>query len=71
MAHLGRAVARVPFHISRPNPLVLHDNVVDLAEELLGFGDLACYLGIVTAKYAHQESGYNQLLHADYPNPMG
>ena len=27
-------------------------------------------MGIVTAKYAHQASGYNQLLHADYPNHM-
>ncbi|HUE09281.1 MAG TPA: phytanoyl-CoA dioxygenase family protein, partial [Acidimicrobiales bacterium] len=31
---------------------------------------LACYMGIVTAKYAQQASGYNQLLHADYPNHM-
>ena len=27
-------------------------------------------MGIVTAKYAQQASGYNQLLHADYPNHM-
>ncbi len=27
-------------------------------------------MGIVTAKYACQGSGYNQLLHADYPNHM-
>jgi hypothetical protein len=27
-------------------------------------------MGIVTAKYAHQNSGYNRLLHADYPNHM-
>ena len=59
-----------PFHSSRLNALVLHDNVVDLAEALLGTGDLALYMGIVTAKYADQASGYNQLLHADYPNHM-
>ena len=59
-----------PFHSSRLNALVLHDNVVDLAEGLLGTPDLALYMGIVTAKYAHQASGYNQLLHADYPNHM-
>jgi ectoine hydroxylase-related dioxygenase (phytanoyl-CoA dioxygenase family) len=59
-----------PFHSSRLNALVLHDNVVDLAEGLLGTTDLALYMGIVTAKYAHQASGYNQLLHADYPNHM-
>lgn len=59
-----------PFHSSRLNALVLHDNVIDLAEGLLGTPDLALYMGIVTAKYAHQDSGYNQLLHADYPNHM-
>ncbi len=59
-----------PFHSSRLNALVLHDRVVDLAEGLLGTDDLALYMGIVTAKYAHQSSGYNQLLHADYPNHM-
>ena len=59
-----------PFHSSRLNALVLHDRVVDLAEGLLGTERLALYMGIVTAKYAHQPSGYNQLLHADYPNHM-
>lgn len=59
-----------PFHSRRLNALVLHDNVVDLAEAFLESQDLACYMGIVTAKYAHQVSGYNQLLHADYPNHM-
>jgi hypothetical protein len=59
-----------PFHSSRLNALVLHDNVIDLAEAFLGTADLACYMGLVTAKYAHQSSGYNQLFHADYPNHM-
>jgi ectoine hydroxylase-related dioxygenase (phytanoyl-CoA dioxygenase family) len=59
-----------PFHSSRLNALVLHDRVIDLAEGLLGTAELALYMGIVTAKYAHQASGYNQLLHADYPNHM-
>ena len=59
-----------PFHSSRVNALVLHDNVVDVAEALLGTTELACYMGIVTAKYAQQASGYNQLLHSDYPNHM-
>jgi hypothetical protein len=44
--------------------------VIDLAVGLLGTADLALYMGIATAKYAHQASGYNQLLHADYPNHM-
>jgi hypothetical protein len=59
-----------PFHSSRLNALVLHDHVIDLAEALLGTADLALYMGIATAKYAHQDSGYNRLLHADYPNHM-
>jgi Phytanoyl-CoA dioxygenase (PhyH) len=59
-----------PFHSSRLNALVLHDGVVDIAEGLLGTSELLCYMGLVTAKYAHQASGYNQLLHADYPNHM-
>jgi hypothetical protein len=59
-----------PFHSSRLNALVLDDRVVDLAEGLLGTGELALYMGIITAKYANQSSGYNQLLHADYPNHM-
>ena len=59
-----------PFHSTRLNRLVLHDNVIDLAEAFLDTTELACYMGTVTAKYAHQSSGYNQLLHADYPNHM-
>jgi ectoine hydroxylase-related dioxygenase (phytanoyl-CoA dioxygenase family) len=59
-----------PFHSSRLNALVLHERVVDLAEELLGISDLILYMGLVTAKYANQPSDYNQLLHADYPNHM-
>src|SRR6202043_3005967 len=39
-------------------------------EGFLGTTVLALYMGIVTANYAHQASGYNQLLHADYPNHM-
>jgi ectoine hydroxylase-related dioxygenase (phytanoyl-CoA dioxygenase family) len=81
MAELGGASAgqwhtwdapwpEFPFHSARLNAVVLHDNVIDLAEAFLGTPDLACYMGIVTAKYACQESGYNQLLHADYPNHM-
>jgi ectoine hydroxylase-related dioxygenase (phytanoyl-CoA dioxygenase family) len=59
-----------PFHSTRLNALILHDNVIDIAEGLLGTAELALYMGIVTAKYAQQASGYNQLLHADYPNHM-
>jgi ectoine hydroxylase-related dioxygenase (phytanoyl-CoA dioxygenase family) len=59
-----------PFHSSRLNALVVHEDVISLAEELLGTSRIALYMGIITAKYTGQSSGYNQLLHADYPNHM-
>jgi hypothetical protein len=59
-----------PFHSSRMNALVVHDRVISLAEELLGTNDIALYMGIATAKYSGQSSGYNQLLHTDFPNHM-
>ncbi len=59
-----------PFHSSRMNTLVVHERVITLAEELLGITEIALYMGIVTAKYSGQSSGFNQLLHADYPNHM-
>jgi ectoine hydroxylase-related dioxygenase (phytanoyl-CoA dioxygenase family) len=59
-----------PFHSSRLNALVLHEHVITLAQALLETDDLALYMGIVSAKYANQSSGYNQLLHTDYPNHM-
>ena len=59
-----------PFHSSRMNALVLHDKVISLAEDLLGTSAISLYMGIVTAKYSGQSSGFNQLLHADYPNHM-
>ena len=57
-----------PFHSTRLNRLVVHDVLIDLACRLLGTDDVRLYLAIVTAKYAQQSSGYNRLLHADYPN---
>jgi ectoine hydroxylase-related dioxygenase (phytanoyl-CoA dioxygenase family) len=59
-----------PFHSSRLNKLIVHDKVIGLAEQLLGTTEIALYMGIVTAKYSGQDSGYNQLLHTDYPNHM-
>jgi hypothetical protein len=57
-----------PFRSSRLNRLVVHDALIDLAAELLGTEDVRLYLALVSAKYAGQSSGYNQLLHTDYPN---
>jgi hypothetical protein len=57
-----------PFPSTRLNKLVVHDALIDLATELLETDDVRLYLALASAKYAHQPSGYNQLLHADYPN---
>lgn len=57
-----------PFKSSRINKLVVHDVLIDLATELLGTQDVRLYLALLSAKYPHQSSGYNQLLHTDYPN---
>jgi hypothetical protein len=57
-----------PFKSTRLNKLVVHDVLIDLATELLGTEDVRLYLALVSAKYPHQSSGYNRLLHTDYPN---
>jgi hypothetical protein len=57
-----------PFRSTRLNKLVVHDVLIDLACALLGTDDVRLYLALATAKYAGQSSGYNQLLHTDYPN---
>jgi hypothetical protein len=59
-----------PFKSRSLNALVVHDVLIDLAEELLGTEDLRIYMGLLTAKYHGQSSGFNRLLHTDYPNHM-
>jgi Phytanoyl-CoA dioxygenase (PhyH) len=54
----SRSLSRLPFQ----------DVVLDIATSFLGTDDLRLYMSTVTAKYAHQSSGYNQLLHTDFPN---
>jgi phytanoyl-CoA dioxygenase PhyH len=49
---------------------VLHPDVIALAETLLETTDISLYMGLMTAKYSGQSSGFNQLLHTDYPNHM-
>ena len=56
-----------PFRSRSLNAIVLHDGVLDLAEDLVG-PDIRLYQGTFTAKYAGQSSHFNQLLHTDYPN---
>jgi hypothetical protein len=57
-----------PFHSRTLNRIALGEATLDLAAGLLGTEDLRCYLALATAKYPGQPSGYNRLLHADYPN---
>jgi len=57
-----------PFHSSSLSRLVVHERVIGLARALLGVDDVRLYIAIVTAKYYGQSSGFNRLLHADYPN---
>jgi Phytanoyl-CoA dioxygenase (PhyH) len=54
----SRSLSRLPFH----------EAVLEIAESFLGRDDLRLYMSTITAKYANQSSGYNQLLHADFPN---
>ena len=54
----SRTLSRLPFL----------DEVLDIATSFLGSDDLRLYMSVITAKYANQSSGYNQLLHADFPN---
>jgi hypothetical protein len=57
-----------PFASQALNNLVVHEALIDTARELLETSDVRLYQGTLTAKYSNQSSGYNQLLHTDYPN---
>jgi hypothetical protein len=57
-----------PFRSRTLNQMAVSETMIDLARDLLGTEQVRMYLAIVTAKYAGQPSGYNQLLHTDFPN---
>jgi hypothetical protein len=57
-----------PFESAALNRLVLHDNIIDLAEEFLGLRQLRLYQGMVSAKYSQGAPDDEQLLHVDYGN---
>jgi len=59
---------RFPFSSGALNRLVVHDEVIGLAEQLLETSDLRVYQGMVSAKYSDGAPDYDQLLHADYAN---
>jgi ectoine hydroxylase-related dioxygenase (phytanoyl-CoA dioxygenase family) len=59
---------RFPFESAAFNDLVLHDQLIDLAEEFLGLVDLRLYQGMLGAKYSGGAESDDQLLHVDYGN---
>jgi hypothetical protein len=59
---------RFPFEDAAFNDLVLHDRLIDLAEDILGRSDLRLYQAALSAKYAGGAESDEQLLHADYGN---
>jgi Phytanoyl-CoA dioxygenase (PhyH) len=65
-----RVMPRFPFVDPALNELVVHDGVIDLAEQLLGLAtaDLRMYQAMLSAKYSGGASSDEQLLHADFGN---
>jgi hypothetical protein len=59
---------RFPFEHAPFNDLVLHDRLIDLAEEFLGLADVRLYQASLSAKYSGGADSDEQLLHADYGN---
>lgn len=59
---------RFPFEDAAFNDLVLHDRLIDLAEEFLDLTDLRLYQAGLSAKYSGGAESDEQLLHADYGN---
>jgi hypothetical protein len=59
---------RFPFEASALNALVLHDRIIDLAEEFLEQTDIRLYQGMMSAKYSEGALSDEQLLHVDYGN---
>lgn len=57
-----------PFESAALNQLVLHDAIIDLAQEILGVEQIRLYQGMVSAKYAEGAPDDEQLLHVDYGN---
>jgi hypothetical protein len=63
-----RVMPRFPFEDRALNDLVVHDRIVDLAEQLLGLTDLLLYQAMLSAKYSDGAASDEQLLHVDFAN---
>jgi len=59
---------RFPFDDGALNDLVVHDRMIDLAEQLLGIADPRLYQAMLSAKYSGAALSDEQLLHADFAN---
>jgi hypothetical protein len=57
-----------PFDGMGLNRLVVHDRLIDLAQDLLGTDQVRLYQGMASAKYPGGPPDYEQLLHVDYGN---
>jgi hypothetical protein len=63
-----RVMPRFPFEDGALNDIVVHDRIIDLAEQLLGVTDLRLYQAMLSAKYGGGALSDEQLLHVDYAN---
>jgi len=63
-----RVMPRFPFEDGALNDIVVHERIIDLAEQLLGISDLRLYQAMLSAKYADAAPSDEQLLHVDFGN---
>jgi Phytanoyl-CoA dioxygenase (PhyH) len=63
-----RVMPRFPFEDGALNEIVVHDRIIDLAEQLLGIRDLRLYQAMLSAKYGQGALSDEQLLHVDFGN---
>ena len=63
-----RVMPRFPFEDGALNDIVVHDRIIDLAEQLLGITDLRLYQAMLSAKYCAAALSDEQLLHVDFAN---
>jgi hypothetical protein len=63
-----RVMPRFPFEDAALNDIVVHDRIIDLAEQVLGLTDLRLYQAMLSAKYSQAALSDEQLLHVDFGN---
>ena len=65
-----RVMPRFPFEDGALNDIVVHERIIDLAEQLLGITDtdLRLYQAMLSAKYGEGALSDEQLLHVDFGN---